>query len=217
MATGSNGGGSVAMESALRTCKVDTAWANKVESDRFLNPANMVCPLWNGIDTAGRPACPDSFMTKRAGCNSAEDRVVVENAVSRPQYMEFINLNANGIDGSIYANTEAQNNVVATQNALHNMANITGQFGNSFNAGTAQVCPPCQGSGRGGGTRSMTAYNQGMMQVSNAQNGRMGGNAPGPAHMGNPHMQAMNQNMARNGQFAEQYNKRAQMRSLSGF
>lgn len=217
MATGSNGGGSVAMESALRTCKVDTAWANKVESDRFLNPANMMCPLWNFIDTAGRPACPDSFMTKSAGCNSAEDRVVVENAVSRPQYMEFINLNANGIDGSIYAHTEAQNNVVATQNALHNMANVTGQFGNSFNAGTAQVFPPCQGSGRGGGTRDMTAYKQGMMQVANAQNGHMGGNAPGPAHMGSAHMQAMNQNMARNGQFAEQYNKHAHMRSLSGF
>ena len=46
----------------------------------------------------------------------------------------------------------------------------------------------------------------------------MGGNAPGPAHMSSTaHMQAMNQNMARNGQFAEQYNKRAQMRSLSGF
>lgn len=215
MATGSNGGGSVAMESALRTCKVDTAWANKVESDRFLNPANMVCPLWNGIDTAGRPACPDSFMTKRAGCNSAEDRVVVENAVSRPQYMEFINLDANGIDGSIYANTEAQNNVVATQNSLHNMANVTGQFGNSFNAGTAQVFPSCQGSGRGGGNRDMTAYNQGMLQVANAQGGHMGG-APG-RHMGNAHMEAMNQQMARNGQFMEQYNKRAHMRGLSGF
>ena len=97
----SNGGGSVSMESAIRTCKVDTAWANKIESDRFLNPDNMVCPLWNGIDTSGRAACPDSFYTKQAGCNSAEDRVVVENSVSRPQYMEYINLNAIGVQGDI--------------------------------------------------------------------------------------------------------------------
>ena len=61
----------------------------------------------------------------------------------------------------------------------------------------------------------MTAYNQGMMQVANAQEGHMGG-APG-RHMGNAHMQAMNQQMARNGQFTEQYNKRAHMRGLSGF
>jgi hypothetical protein len=207
MATGSNGGGSVALESALRTCKVDTAWANKVESDRFLNPANMVCPLWNGIDTAGRPACPDSFMTKRAGCNSAADRVVVENSVSRPQYMEFINLNANGIDGSIYAHTAAQNNVVSTQNSLHEMANVAGQFGNGFNAGTSQVLPPCQGSGRSG---AMSAYQQGMMQVDHAQ-----GNAYGKND--SAHEQALHQNSARNDQYVEQYSKCAQMRGLSGF
>ena len=67
----------ISLEAAIRTCKVDTAYANKVESDRFLNPQNMVCPVWNGVDTAGRRVCPDSFWTKRAVCNSAEDRVVV--------------------------------------------------------------------------------------------------------------------------------------------
>ena len=166
MATASNGGGPTSMEAAIRTCKVDTAWADKIESDRFLNPANMVCPLWDGVDTAGRPVCPDSFMTKRAGCNSAEDRVVVENSVTRPQYMEFINLNALGIDGQVYENTEAYNNVAQTSAHLHNMANITGQFGNSFNAGTAQIYPPCQGSGRSG---PATAYQQGMNQVAARQ------------------------------------------------
>ena len=61
----------------------------------------MVCPVWNGVDTAGRGVSPDSFVTKTAGCNSAEDRVVVENN-QRPQYMEYINLSANGIQGDIY-------------------------------------------------------------------------------------------------------------------
>jgi hypothetical protein len=54
----------------------------------------MSCPTWSGFDLVGRKVCPDSFYTKSAGCNSAEDRVVVENNVSRPQYMEYITLNA---------------------------------------------------------------------------------------------------------------------------
>jgi hypothetical protein len=77
------------LESALRTCKVDTAYQQKIQSDRFLNPRNAVCPVWNGLDTAGRVACKDSFYTKREGCNSALYRVGVEN-VLRPQYMQYI-------------------------------------------------------------------------------------------------------------------------------
>ena len=45
---------SISLEAAIRTCKVDTGWANKVESDRFLNPNNMMCPIWTGVDSAGR-------------------------------------------------------------------------------------------------------------------------------------------------------------------
>jgi hypothetical protein len=77
------------LESAVRTCKVDTGHSNRIQSDRFLNPRNLVCPVWNGLDQAGRVACPDSFWTKREGCNSAEDRVGVEN-IQRPQYMQYI-------------------------------------------------------------------------------------------------------------------------------
>jgi hypothetical protein len=81
--------GIVNLESALRTCKVDTAYQQRTQSDRFLNPKNMVCPVWNGLDAAGRIACADSFYTKREGCHSALDRVGVEN-VQRPQYMQYI-------------------------------------------------------------------------------------------------------------------------------
>jgi hypothetical protein len=130
---------SISLESSIRTCKVDTAYANKVESDRFLNPANMVCPIWNGMDTAGRRVCPDSFWTKNAGCNSAEDRVMVENN-QRPQYAEYINLSANGIDGSIYGNTMPYNEVGATTQDLRNINNITGNFGLQFGA---DVYPSC--------------------------------------------------------------------------
>ena len=77
------------LESTIRTCKVDTAYSSRIQSDRFLNPANMVCPAWNGLDTAGRQACANSFYTKREGCNSAQDRVGVENNL-RPNYIDYI-------------------------------------------------------------------------------------------------------------------------------
>lgn len=93
---------SLSLESAVRTCKVNTGWANRLQSDRFLNPSTTICPLWSegnyGVDTAGRTVCRDSYMTKSAGCNSALDRVTVENA-QRPQYSEYITLDAQGIDG----------------------------------------------------------------------------------------------------------------------
>ena len=130
----------LSLESAIRTCKVDTAYANKVQSDRFLNPSLMMCPVWNGVDTTGRQVCVDSFNTKRAGCNSAEDRLMVENSVSRPQYMEYINLSANGIAGSIYGNTMPWNTVGQTAQELNAINNVTGNFGSQFGATTYPNC-----------------------------------------------------------------------------
>jgi hypothetical protein len=145
---------------SLRTCKVQTGWADKIQSDRFQNPSEMVCPLWNGVDTAGREVFQDSFYTKNAGCNSAEDRIGVENAVSRPQYMEYINLNASGVQGDIYAGTEASENSGYRTKDLRDTHNLTGQFG--LQTGFGQVIyPPCQGSGRSG---SATAYDNAMEQ-----------------------------------------------------
>jgi hypothetical protein len=100
----------------------------------------MVCPVWNGVDTTGREVCPDSYWTKNAGCNSAEDRVMVENSVSRPQYMEYINLSANGIEGSIYGNTMPWNEVGQTNRELNAINNVTGNFGLQFGANTYPGC-----------------------------------------------------------------------------
>ena len=149
---------SISLEGSIRTCKVDTGYANKVESDRFLNPENMVCPIWNGVDLTGRRVCPDSFYTKSAGCNSAEDRVVVENNL-RPQYAEYVNLSANGIDAKIYGNTMPWQEVGQTRRELNAANNITGNFGLQFGA---DVYPSC---GR-------FPYAQGMAQMAqvNRQN-----------------------------------------------
>ena len=99
----------------------------------------MVCPIWNGVDTSGRTVCPDSFWTKRAGCNSAEDRVAVENN-QRPQYMEYINLSAGGIDGAMYGNTMPWTEAGVTNQALRDTNKITGNFGSQFGANVYPAC-----------------------------------------------------------------------------
>lgn len=136
--------GNVSLESSIRTCKIDPAYAAKVYSDRFLNPDNMVCPVWNGYDSAGRPVCPDSFNTKRAGCNSAEDRVHVEN-YQRPQYVEYVNLSAGGIDGGFYGPPPTGYNMtqwdtMKASRDLHAINNVTGNFGKQFGS---TVYPNC--------------------------------------------------------------------------
>lgn len=130
----------ISLESAIRTCKVDTAYANKVQSDRFFNPTLMMCPVWNGVDTTGREVCFDSYYTKNAGCNSANDRVMVENDVTRPQYMEYINLSAQGINGAVYGNSMPYNQVGQTNKELSAINNVTGNFGLQFGANTYPGC-----------------------------------------------------------------------------
>lgn len=123
-------------------CKVDTGWANKVESDRFLNPNNMVCPLWNGMDVTGRQVCADSFYTKSRGCNSASDRVDVENSVSRPQYMEYVTLSSQGIQGNIYGNSMHHADSKMRTKDLKKVHKLTGQYGQVTDFGS-QIIPSC--------------------------------------------------------------------------
>lgn len=77
--------------------QVDTAIAAQLFTNRIQDSNAMMCPLWTGTDLAGRPVCKDSFYTKNAGCNSALDRIEVEDAL-RPRYAEFL-LDARGIVG----------------------------------------------------------------------------------------------------------------------
>ena len=95
----------IGLENSIKTYKVDTAWSDRVHSDRFLNPSNMVCPTWNGLDSAGRPSAENGFFTKRAGCDSADDRVSVENHL-RPNYIQFVNLSAKGYDNDNLYNSQ---------------------------------------------------------------------------------------------------------------
>jgi len=93
---------SISLQGSLKTCKVDTSWAERLRSDRFENPDNMMCPVWNGRDLTGRPVSADSFYTKLEGCNTPLDRVAVENTL-RPQYMEAVTTDAYGFRSNLYA------------------------------------------------------------------------------------------------------------------
>jgi len=127
----------VNLESALRTCKTNSANAERVLSDRFLNPRNLVCPVWNGLDAAGRVSCADGFKTKSAGCNSAQDRIGVEN-VQRPQYMQYISDNL----GTAYnKNSMVQEGVkqegfeiMSLENPRTQWSDITGSTGLDMNS-----------------------------------------------------------------------------------
>ena len=126
----------ISLEAATRTCKVDTASAARLESDRFLNPHNVVCPNWTGKDLAGRQVTADSFYTKRAGCNSAADRVIVENML-RPQYAEFINLDVSeGLRGQIYGNNMNYTNAGVNRKQMAFASTKAGHFGGVFSPGT---------------------------------------------------------------------------------
>jgi hypothetical protein len=124
----------ISLQGSIRGCRVDAGWANKIQSDRFENPALMSCPTWNGSDTYGRQVCPDSFNTKNAGCNSPADRIYVEN-VLRPQYIEYITLDAQGITGNMF---EEDSNQRSTD--LRNLKKVTGSTGVGYGGIIATSC-----------------------------------------------------------------------------
>jgi hypothetical protein len=135
----------ISLTGSIRTCKVETGWANKIQSDRFLNANNMVCANWNGSDTAGRPSCWAAYNTKSAGCNSALDRVSVENDL-RPQYSDYINLDMQGIrgDSGCRGNPANPDSVCGGAN-IRQSHSYTGQFGydTGFQQNIIQNCSTC--------------------------------------------------------------------------
>jgi hypothetical protein len=125
--------GTLSLEKSVRTCSVDVGQSNRIRSDRFFNPQNMVCIPWNGLNNKGQEVCPDSFYTKTAGCNSAEDRVMVENAL-RPKYFNYVTLGAQGVGGHIYGNVEAQTNAIGRSKFDASRNKISGNFGLDWGA-----------------------------------------------------------------------------------
>ena len=136
----------ISLQKSVRTCRVDTGWANKMQSDRFLNSCQTLCPVWSGMDSYGRFVCQDSFKTETDGCRSASDRIAVEN-YQRPQYFEYVNLDGFGVNGNLY-NYDA--GVRAT--GLDDIHKIAGNPGIDYGA---NIAPRCKDSTYGSYERAM--------------------------------------------------------------
>lgn len=157
-------GGAISLEKSVRTCSVSVGEASRLYSDRFENPQNMVCIPWNGLNNKGQEVCPDSFYTKTAGCDSAEDRVMVENA-QRPKYMNYVTLGAQGIAGHIYGNEEATRQTAARLKFDKSRDKLTGNFGLQWGANTDYT-----GCSIGAYERGMAQMNQQMRNQTYMQN-----------------------------------------------
>ena len=79
---------------------VNTGWAQRYKSDRIFNPNVMVCPTRNTYDLMGRSADPYSLITTTEGCNSALDRVNIEDS-QRSQFFSSSTLSNIGILGGV--------------------------------------------------------------------------------------------------------------------
>lgn len=127
---------SISLEKSVRTCSVNVGESNRIQSDRFLNSANLVCVPWNGLNNKGQEVSPDSQWTKTPGCDSAEDRVMVENE-QRPKYFNYVTLGAQGVNGDLYGRSATDSNFVnAVGREVFNKSrdNLTGNFGTQWGA-----------------------------------------------------------------------------------
>lgn len=87
------------LASAIKTYTVNVGAAPRMESERTIGSGEFkTCYNWGGYDQVGRHVTADSYYTKSPGCNSAEDRILVENQ-QRPRYYTYIQLSTEGLYG----------------------------------------------------------------------------------------------------------------------
>jgi hypothetical protein len=129
----------ISLLGSIQTCKVDAGWANKIQSARFENPDLMVCPPWSGYNIKGQQVCPNSFNSTTAGCSSPMLRVDVENDL-RPKYMEYVTLNADGLNGDLYGNNMARTNSNHRTQANGQTDSNTPHFGVQFGSQVHNRC-----------------------------------------------------------------------------
>lgn len=129
----------ISLLKSVRSCIVSTGDANRMQSARFQDPSLMVCPMWIGQDQTGRVVCKPSYYTKSAGCNSATDRVYVENSL-RPRYSELITLDTTGIDGGLYDDSLVTQNTRDANKWNEGRYKLTGNYGLDFKSKVISSC-----------------------------------------------------------------------------
>lgn len=168
---------SLSLEKSVRTCSVNTGEANRIQSDRFFNPHSMVCIPWNGLNNKGQEVSPDSFWTKTPGCDSAEDRVLVENS-QRPKYFNYVTLGAQGVNGDLYGRSDNDNyrDAVGRDKFDSSRDKFTGNFGKQWGANVAY-----QGCTVGAYERNQAMLSQQARSENFMQNGYLANSYQGSA------------------------------------
>lgn len=89
----------------VRTPKVTTGNAAMFQSLRTFDEDAQICPTRPNVsDTGTFGVARDTIQTLAPGCNSALDRIIAENAVSRPKYFTY--LSASAINNDVGDNTQ---------------------------------------------------------------------------------------------------------------
>ena len=141
----------LSIASSMNGYKVRSGFASAAASQRVLDSNAMLCTAWSGTDVTGRYVPPDSYNTKAPGCNSASDRLVVENGM-RPNYTAYISpLSRPAAANRNFTQYDAN---VAASLSLGPMQAMVGSTGVQYplrsysdvNVSVAQCCPaadPC--------------------------------------------------------------------------
>lgn len=79
------------INNSVHGTRVNTSYADRFYSAERQDENYMQCVQRDAYDMTGRQACVDSLSTKREGCNSATDRIEVENFL-RPFYSGYVGL-----------------------------------------------------------------------------------------------------------------------------
>ena len=131
---------SLSLVASTTASKVNSSVAAEtLSSARLFDPSQNICPAYGGVDTAGRPAVADSQITKFAGCNSALDRILVENMLNRNVVSDHTYLNMGGLSGVMWTDPSISKMRVVDRDAQ--MQTRADMLGNAGTAGPLGAVP----------------------------------------------------------------------------
>lgn len=81
----------LSLQRTLKNCKVKTEDAVRYQSERFLNPKEVICSQYKFRDDFGRNVSFSPYNLNHAGCNSPLNIVDVEN-LHRPPYHQYVSM-----------------------------------------------------------------------------------------------------------------------------
>jgi len=79
----------ISLSSAIKSSRVDPSRAVNVQSARFQSTCALSCPVKEKRDIYGRDVCIGTVNSKTQGCDTAVDRITIENQL-RPNVYDYM-------------------------------------------------------------------------------------------------------------------------------